>query len=244
MSGSIIDRIDELVEQQLQQEASGYDHNINQEKCWHCGRDWHGLPVTQRIADMYSRRTFDEDYRLADDDSPVLCEGSDLIGPIRADGVKTSYGIGSITIGTDLSYTSGLTGIVLSAPWVVPFPNLDEPPEWVRFWDCNWNSLFSVPATDWEFGEPGHAQFRIAANVPAGLDLLNAYATTDEPSRRPSRRLWRIHTVTIYRDGHRLVVLKDVQMEQAWFEQMTAGFQYLGQMDDDGIAFIPTEIED
>lgn len=71
----IVDRIDELVDDQLQQEASGWDHNINQDKCWHCGRAWHGLPVTKRIADMYARRTFDPSYSLAEDDSPVLCQG-------------------------------------------------------------------------------------------------------------------------------------------------------------------------
>lgn len=80
----IIDRIDELVEHQLQQERSGYDHNINQDKCWHCGREWHGLPITQRIAQMYARRTYDESYSLAEDDSPILCHGSNFIGPMPA----------------------------------------------------------------------------------------------------------------------------------------------------------------
>ncbi len=40
---SVIDAIDELVDEQLTQESSGYDHNINQPLC-RCGRYWHGLP--------------------------------------------------------------------------------------------------------------------------------------------------------------------------------------------------------
>ena len=40
---SVIDAIDALVNEQLTQEASGYDHNINQPEC-RCGRPWHGLP--------------------------------------------------------------------------------------------------------------------------------------------------------------------------------------------------------
>jgi hypothetical protein len=50
-------------------------------KCFHCGRDWHGLPVTVRIAQMYGAGEFDNTYTT--DDSPILCEGSDFIGPVR-----------------------------------------------------------------------------------------------------------------------------------------------------------------
>jgi hypothetical protein len=40
----VVDFIDLLVEQQLQQESSGYDHNINQPgPCEYCGMVWHGL---------------------------------------------------------------------------------------------------------------------------------------------------------------------------------------------------------
>lgn len=43
----VIDRIDTLVNESLAKswdEISGYDNNINQESCGHCGLDWHGLP--------------------------------------------------------------------------------------------------------------------------------------------------------------------------------------------------------
>lgn len=79
----IIDDIDRLVDEQLEQEPSGYDHNINQPKCPHCPRNWHGLRITERIEQMRRRGVYDESYRVADDTTAVLCEGSDFIGPPR-----------------------------------------------------------------------------------------------------------------------------------------------------------------
>ena len=55
--GDIIDRIDELVDESLSRpltQRSGYDNNIHQDLCPHCGRAWHGLPITQMVARMYS----------------------------------------------------------------------------------------------------------------------------------------------------------------------------------------------
>ncbi|QRY51801.1 hypothetical protein [Mycolicibacterium septicum] len=82
----IIDRIDSLVDEQLQQEASGYDHNINQDKCPHCSLDWHGLPITAKIAEMKILGEFDPEYEHQD--SPVICLGSDFIGPMRGFSTK------------------------------------------------------------------------------------------------------------------------------------------------------------
>ena len=78
----IVDAISALVDEQL---AAGPvdDYNADRyDKCPHCGRHWHGLPVTERIADMYAVRRFDESYSVAGDDSRVLCRGSDFIGPM------------------------------------------------------------------------------------------------------------------------------------------------------------------
>ncbi|WP_052740967.1 hypothetical protein [Rhodococcus erythropolis] len=97
MNDNIIDQIDALVDEQLSgySERSGYDYNVNQQKCWHCGEDWHGLKITARMREM--RNAFwsgcgcdlcqadsdgvDPDYSYATDDSEVLCPGSDFIGP-------------------------------------------------------------------------------------------------------------------------------------------------------------------
>ncbi|WP_280195936.1 hypothetical protein [Nocardia farcinica] len=78
----IVDAIDELVDWQLQKTPSGYDHNINQEKCPHpwCDADWHGLAITARMRAMRRAGYVDPDYRYAADDSEILCPGSDFVG--------------------------------------------------------------------------------------------------------------------------------------------------------------------
>ncbi|WP_301119912.1 hypothetical protein [Mycolicibacterium fortuitum] len=66
---SVIADIDALVDEQLQQEASGYDHNINQDTCELCGGDWHGLPATARGETV-------GDYRGVDRGRYVGCPGA------------------------------------------------------------------------------------------------------------------------------------------------------------------------
>jgi hypothetical protein len=78
----IIDTIDELVDWQLSQGPVD-DYNTNRyDKCWHCGRQWHGIALTRRVAEMYAIGICDENYSTAADDSPVVCPGSNFIGPI------------------------------------------------------------------------------------------------------------------------------------------------------------------
>uniref|UniRef100_A0AAU8GMS0 Tail assembly chaperone n=1 Tax=Mycobacterium phage Farewell TaxID=3158893 RepID=A0AAU8GMS0_9CAUD len=82
----IIDRIDELVDEQLGggEPLNGYDFgDPTFPRCPHCHRHWHGLRITERVARMYERGQFDPEYTYAEDDSPVLCEGSEFIGPQR-----------------------------------------------------------------------------------------------------------------------------------------------------------------
>lgn len=70
VSADIIDRIDELIDEQLAagEPETGWDYgDPDYPECPHCGRDWHGLPITG----------------WGPDDIVVLCEGSDLIGPRR-----------------------------------------------------------------------------------------------------------------------------------------------------------------
>lgn len=81
----IVDRIDALVDEQLAagEARTGFDYgDPTFPRCSHCERHWHGLPITARIAAMYARGEFDEDYRVDDDDSRVLCHGSEFIGPM------------------------------------------------------------------------------------------------------------------------------------------------------------------
>lgn len=91
----IIDEIDALVDEQLSayDSRSGYDHNVNQERCWHCGREWHGLKITARMESMAAQVAYDEDYRYADDVSEVICPGSGFIGPTRPPHVSQVHAV-------------------------------------------------------------------------------------------------------------------------------------------------------
>ncbi len=83
----IVDQIGALIDEQLDagEPLTGFDFGDPQyPKCGHCGRDWHGLAITARMEEMRWRGVFDEDYRHAEDDSAVLCPGSDFIGPLPA----------------------------------------------------------------------------------------------------------------------------------------------------------------
>lgn len=73
----IVDEISALVDGQLTQESSGYDHNINQAQCPYCDYVWHGLPITQRMREMRIIGAYDEKYKYSDDTSAVICAGSE-----------------------------------------------------------------------------------------------------------------------------------------------------------------------
>ncbi|GAA4809534.1 hypothetical protein [Tomitella cavernea] len=75
------EEIDALVDAQLAQEPSGYDHNLGQPECPHCGDDFHGLAVTERMRQMRRFGEVDPDYRYDEDTSPVVCPGSLFVGP-------------------------------------------------------------------------------------------------------------------------------------------------------------------
>lgn len=81
----VLDDIDALVDASLEggEPPGGYDHgDPDFPRCGHCDRAWHGLPLTERVAAMYAEGEYDEDYRVADDDSQIICPGSDFIGPV------------------------------------------------------------------------------------------------------------------------------------------------------------------
>lgn len=101
----IVNRIDELVDASLARpmsERSGYDNNVNQDTCWHCGRSWHGLAITARMEEMrreyavaqhstdgessYATSAIMGDYRYDTDESEIICPGSEFIGPIPTRG--------------------------------------------------------------------------------------------------------------------------------------------------------------
>lgn len=61
----------------------------------HCFRDRHEQPLTQKVSDMLSQHRFDPNYRAQEDDSPIICVGSETYGPNRgapASSVSVSSG--------------------------------------------------------------------------------------------------------------------------------------------------------
>ncbi|EOM77281.1 hypothetical protein DW322_00845 [Rhodococcus rhodnii] len=83
----IVDQIGALIDEQLDagEPRTGFDFGDQQyPKCGHCGRDWHGLAITARMEEMRRSGVMDAEYRHAEDDSAVLCPGSDFIGPMPA----------------------------------------------------------------------------------------------------------------------------------------------------------------
>ncbi|MRH87405.1 hypothetical protein GFY24_08020 [Nocardia sp. SYP-A9097] len=78
----IVNQIDQLVNDQLAdgEPRTGYDYgDPDFPRCPHpwCDEEWHGLPITTRMAEMRWRGEVDPGYRYPDDESPVLCPGSD-----------------------------------------------------------------------------------------------------------------------------------------------------------------------
>ncbi|AWN04192.1 DNA binding protein [Gordonia phage Petra] len=99
----IVDDIDALIDEQIAAGESGQARRAADadRRCGHCGRAWHGLAITTRMEEMrreyltnvvmarmrgeeyeYAESAILGDYRHADDDSTVLCPGSEFIGPL------------------------------------------------------------------------------------------------------------------------------------------------------------------
>ncbi|AEJ94055.1 hypothetical protein THIBAULT_133 [Mycobacterium phage Thibault] len=115
------------------------------ESCWHCDRDVHEAPLTERVARMYDKHSFDLEYSADEDDSEIVCIGSYTEGPRRAprtwgagiepwklyiyvNGAKQGgaiplsapgpnwYPMGTIADGPEFTYGKGF-GFAPFAPW-------------------------------------------------------------------------------------------------------------------------------
>lgn len=90
----IVSQIDELIDEQLAagEPQVGYSYSDpTYPKCPHCDRHWHGLPITKQIAQMYELGGYDETYVFAEDDSTVLCQGSEFLGPMPEETTEWGY---------------------------------------------------------------------------------------------------------------------------------------------------------
>lgn len=98
----VLDAIDELVDSELEHTPSGWDYPVNQPTCPHCRGDAHTLPIKERMREIRAlwqdTITFDERdaakispraaaeleaYRYNEDDSPIVCPGTEFIGPLK-----------------------------------------------------------------------------------------------------------------------------------------------------------------
>jgi hypothetical protein len=97
---SVLDAIDELVDWQLEggdRSDSFHGERMRQNQpCPWCPEPWHYLPITERLVEMrsgsYGRDEFgqgivDPDYRYDQDESGVVCPGSEYHGPRHRTGM-------------------------------------------------------------------------------------------------------------------------------------------------------------
>lgn len=119
MSDDIVDVIDALIDEQLEAGEAGMAARAatHTRMCPHCAtREWHGLAVTERIEEMrrqyraeqenrYYRNLFGlgdveldyaesailDGYRYADDTSPIVCPGSEFIGPLTVEQTRRAH---------------------------------------------------------------------------------------------------------------------------------------------------------
>jgi hypothetical protein len=83
------------------------DALVAEEKCPHCERDWHELPLTQQVVRMFELGRLDTNYFTSEDRSPIVCDGSSQYGARRPDpppyskGGLIGWGNASFTVTAD-----------------------------------------------------------------------------------------------------------------------------------------------
>ncbi|QOH55233.1 hypothetical protein [Rhodococcus rhodochrous] len=148
---NVVDAIDALVDEQMAggEPIGGFDYYDPEfPRCPHCRRHWHGLAITTRIEEMAAREVMDEDYRYSEDDSPVLCPGSEFIGPAATpeqlhwmrldDNTKRKFPHGYIPSVNEM--IAAVMNLQDTAPYNLPeleFPdpwwrNAQDIPDWMR----------------------------------------------------------------------------------------------------------------
>lgn len=171
------------------------------EKCPHCDRQWHELPLTRDVAAMFDMGRLDSSSFLHADQSPIVCDGSRFIGPRRPPTTFSYTGQWS-AMGTVLEWpkfdafdaitaawqnlhtqmTQVLLGVKLTAPWFIPFPEAE--PE--------------LPCADIpgdvpiEFGPQNWLPPQEPINPPAELTkavMARAAKFTEPPKPKPGRSL-------------------------------------------------------
>ncbi|NKS12572.1 hypothetical protein GS580_16670 [Rhodococcus hoagii] len=208
----IIDAIDALVDEQMAggEPIGGYDYDDpDYPRCPHCGDDWHGLKITRRMRDMRWDGAFDEDYRYAEDDSEVLCPGSDFIGPWA-----TPQELNRIRNGRD-------------SPWHRRWELPELPPEFQRLVDAQ-----RIPDLQPEMQFPPDSFSEQLRRQRDLIRRLAEFAAVPRATYQPMQHLLVGDRVVIESDGRRqeVVVVSDpVQHPDGRIEYTTADPRYSAQ---------------
>lgn len=106
------------------------EQRIPDSLCPNCRRDRHDYPLTSAVAQMWSDLSFDEGYDPNNDDSEIICPGSDVHGPALADhgSRATTYvdTISHMSITLDALNSSTLNLLKKIAEWPNPFLPLTD----------------------------------------------------------------------------------------------------------------------
>lgn len=139
MTVDVVDRIDEL---------------IAGEKCPHCERDFHQGALTQRVAAMFAAGSLDSQYFAREDTSPIVCDGSTFIGPLRPDPPPLGYASGGFILSGFIEEPYTLQGLwdLKATTWKAPKYSytysftlgINPWAPWITGWDKDWNKLWST----------------------------------------------------------------------------------------------------
>ncbi|QAY17597.1 hypothetical protein SEA_BRADISSA_70 [Gordonia phage Bradissa] len=173
----IVDEIDALIESQLDagEPVGGYDYDDPDfPKCGHCARDWHGLPITERMDEMRWRGELDPDYRYVADTSRVVCPGSEFIGPLPAatTGARSDRTIDAIQ--------SALGGGL----WQLPDDPLGGLSDWLRP-HSSATILANTPARWWRLDITAHRHLQ-AIDITFEAEGVGAVRSVVGPPARES----------------------------------------------------------
>lgn len=178
---NIIDKITELVDHQM----LGGESCGAQDYCAHCGRHWHGLPLTERVVEMYNNREYDESYRVDTDSSPIVCPGSMFIGPMPAasDGSHPA-----------VQQRPDPTYIEQQYQQIMADLDAEVAQMRIRYWEKEWRGLkflrailvFAVVANSWVVID--FTTFKWWTFINVGCLVLNSFQWRQ--NRRRMRSVW------------------------------------------------------
>lgn len=115
------------------------DELAAEEKCWHCGRAFHELALTQKVDQMFTTGTLDPNYFAREDLSPIVCDGSTFIGPLRPEPPAPTF---------QSTYSGGgyLEGIIKylgqTMQWpemILPKPIIFDTTPWLQSLNSSWS---------------------------------------------------------------------------------------------------------